>query len=42
MTQTVPVAVAGKPYDVLIGPGLIERAGALNQPAAEAPAPWRW
>ena len=37
MTQTVPVAVAGKPYDVLIGPGLIERAGALIRPLLKRP-----
>ena len=32
MTITVPVAVAGRPYDVLIGPGLLDRAGALVRP----------
>ncbi len=32
MTTTVPVALAGKPYDVLIGAGLIDRAGALVAP----------
>ncbi len=37
MTQTVPVAVAGKPYDVLIGPGLLERAGALIAPLLKRP-----
>jgi 3-dehydroquinate synthase len=35
--HTVPVAVAGKPYDVLIGPGLIERAGALVAPLLTRP-----
>ena len=35
--ETVPVAVAGKPYDVLIGPGLIERAGALIAPLLKRP-----
>ncbi len=34
MTLSVPVAVAGRPYDVLIGPGLIERAGELIAPLA--------
>jgi 3-dehydroquinate synthase len=34
MTLTVPVAVAGRPYDVLIGPGLLDRAGALIRPLA--------
>jgi 3-dehydroquinate synthase len=37
VTQTVPVAVAGKPYDVLIGRGLIERAGALVRPLLRRP-----
>jgi 3-dehydroquinate synthase len=32
VTQTVPVGVAGRPYDVLIGPGLIARAGTLIAP----------
>jgi 3-dehydroquinate synthase len=32
MTASVHVAVAGKPYDVLIGGGLIERAGELIAP----------
>jgi 3-dehydroquinate synthase len=32
MTTSVHVAVAGKPYDVLIGAGLVERAGALIAP----------
>jgi 3-dehydroquinate synthase len=32
MTLTVPVAVAGRPYDVLIGPGLIDQSGALIRP----------
>jgi 3-dehydroquinate synthase len=35
--QTVPVAIAGKPYDVLIGPGLIARAGALIAPLLKWP-----
>jgi 3-dehydroquinate synthase len=37
VTHIVPVAVAGKPYDVLIGPGLIERAGALIRPLLKRP-----
>ena len=37
MTQTVPVAIAGKPYDVLIGRGLIERAGQLIRPLLKRP-----
>ena len=37
MIHTVPVAVAGKPYDVLIGPGLIERAGMLIRPLLKRP-----
>jgi 3-dehydroquinate synthase len=32
VTLAVPVAIAGKPYDVLIGRGLIERAGELIRP----------
>ncbi|HEX3918229.1 MAG TPA: 3-dehydroquinate synthase [Caulobacteraceae bacterium] len=32
MTSAVHVAVAGKPYDVLIGGGLVERAGELIAP----------
>ncbi len=37
MIETVPVAVAGRPYDVLIGPGLLERAGALIAPLLKRP-----
>jgi 3-dehydroquinate synthase len=37
MTLTVPVDVAGKPYQVLIGRGLIERAGAFVRPLLKAP-----
>jgi 3-dehydroquinate synthetase len=37
VTQTVPVAVAGKPYDVLIGPRLIARAGDLIRPLLKRP-----
>ncbi|HLY79447.1 MAG TPA: 3-dehydroquinate synthase [Caulobacteraceae bacterium] len=37
MTQTVAVDVAGKPYDVLIGAGLIQRAGALIGPLLKRP-----
>ena len=37
MTQTVAVDIAGKPYEVLIGPGLIERAGALIRPLLKRP-----
>jgi 3-dehydroquinate synthase len=37
VTETVPVAVAGKPYDVLIGGGLLERAGALIAPLLKRP-----
>jgi 3-dehydroquinate synthase len=37
VTQNVPVAVAGKPYDVLIGRGLIERAGDLVRPLLKRP-----
>jgi 3-dehydroquinate synthase len=33
----VPVAVAGRPYEVLIGRGLIERAGALIRPLLKRP-----
>ncbi len=32
MTTVVPVAIAGKPYEVLIGRGLIAQAGALIAP----------
>jgi 3-dehydroquinate synthase len=37
VTEAVPVAVAGKPYDVLIGSGLVERAGALIRPLLKRP-----
>jgi 3-dehydroquinate synthase len=37
MTLAVPVDVAGRPYEVLIGPGLIGRAGALARPLLRAP-----
>jgi 3-dehydroquinate synthase len=37
VTRRVPVAVAGKPYDVLIGPGLIQRAGELILPLLKRP-----
>jgi 3-dehydroquinate synthase len=30
--HTVPVDVAGRPYDVMIGPGLVKRAGELVRP----------
>ena len=32
MTTAVPVAIAGRPYDVLIGESLVEQAGALALP----------
>ena len=32
MIHTVPVDVAGRPYDVMIGPGLVKRAGELVRP----------
>jgi 3-dehydroquinate synthase len=35
--QTVPVAVAGKPYDVLIGRGLLARVGELVRPLLQQP-----
>ncbi|MGH6957282.1 MAG: iron-containing alcohol dehydrogenase, partial [Caulobacteraceae bacterium] len=34
MTLSVPVGVAGKPYEVVIGRGLVERAGELAAPFA--------
>jgi len=37
MTLAVPVAVAGKPYEVLIGRGLIEAAGAATSPLLKRP-----
>jgi 3-dehydroquinate synthase len=37
MTTVVPVAIAGKPYEVLIGRGLIERAGELIRPLLKRP-----
>jgi 3-dehydroquinate synthase len=37
MTLAVPVAVAGKPYDVLIGPGLVAAAGAAIRPLLKRP-----
>ena len=37
MTQIVPVAVAGKPYDVMVGRGLIARSGALIAPLLQRP-----
>ena len=33
----VPVAVEGRPYEVMIGPGLIERASALIRPLLRRP-----
>ncbi len=30
--STVRVALAGRPYDILVGPGLLQRAGALIRP----------
>ena len=33
----VPVALEGRPYEVLIGRGLIERAGALIRPLLKRP-----
>jgi 3-dehydroquinate synthase len=37
VNHVVPVDVAGKPYDVLIGHGLVERAGALVRPLLKRP-----
>jgi 3-dehydroquinate synthase len=37
VTLAVPVAVAGKPYDVLIGRGLIDGAGAAIRPLLKRP-----
>jgi 3-dehydroquinate synthase len=37
MTLAVPVAVVGKPYDVLIGRGLIDAAGAAIRPLLKRP-----
>ena len=37
MTLAVPVAVAGKPYDVLIGRDLIDAAGAAIRPMLKRP-----
>jgi 3-dehydroquinate synthase len=37
VTIAVPVSVAGKPYDVLIGRGLVERAGELTRPLLKRP-----
>jgi len=37
MTLAVPVDVAGRPYEVLIGPGLIGRAGALVRSLLKTP-----
>jgi len=37
VTLAIPVAVAGKPYDVLIGRGLIEGAGAAIRPLLKRP-----
>jgi 3-dehydroquinate synthase len=37
VTLTVSVALAGRPYDVLIGHGLVERAGPLIRPLLKRP-----
>jgi 3-dehydroquinate synthase len=37
VTLAVPVAVAGKPYDVLVGPGLIDAAGPAIRPLLKRP-----
>ena len=37
MTLAVPVAVAGKPYDVLIGRGLLDQAGQILRPMLKQP-----
>jgi 3-dehydroquinate synthase len=37
MTSAVRVAVAGRPYEVMIGRGLIEQAGALIRPLLKRP-----
>ena len=37
MSGVVSVDVAGRPYDVMIGPGLIARAGALVRPLLKRP-----
>ncbi len=37
MTRTIGVALAGRPYDVLIGPGLIDAAGERIRPLLSRP-----
>lgn len=36
-TRTIRVDLAGRAYDIVIGPGLIDRAGALGRPLLAAP-----
>ena len=35
--RTIRVDLAGRSYDIVIGPGLIDRAGALCRPLLAAP-----
>ena len=35
--RTVHVSLAGRSYDIAIGPGLIDRAGDLSRPLLAAP-----
>ena len=35
--RTIGVDLAGRSYDIAIGPGLIDRAGALSRPLLAAP-----
>jgi 3-dehydroquinate synthase len=37
VTASIPVDVAGKPYEVMIGRGLVERAGSLIRPLLKRP-----
>jgi 3-dehydroquinate synthase len=37
MTRTIPVGLADRSYEVLVGPGLIDRAGALMRPFLKRP-----
>ena len=36
-TRTIRVELAGRSYDIAIGPGLIDQAGALSRPLLAAP-----
>ena len=40
MTQTVPVALPGRAYDIRIGAGLLARAGAEIRPLLQRPKVW--